>query len=169
MSEVKRLDLLATEMLVKDDRVQNGVMHRKAEKRCTWINQMFGFGQPTEHSDTVTGHLKELCYNAIKLYSQLLVSPMEYCIHFFQRGTTFDEPSMRVEDTPGTALPISYCIGKKVKLCLFPAIWQYCDQSLSQTRDVTDAMSVNRKFLRSHMMWSNVHLSLVSKAVVLLE
>lgn len=169
MSEVKRLDLLATEMLVKDDRVQNGAIHRKAEKRCTWINQMFGFSQPSEPYNPVTEHLKELCHRAIKLYSQLLVSPLEYCIHFFPQGTTFDEPSMRVEDAPGTSLPISHCLGKKVKFCLFPAIWQYCDQSLSQTRDVADAMSVNRKFLRSHMMWSNVHLSLVSKAVVLLE
>lgn len=169
MSEVKRLDLLATEMLVKEERVQNTELHRKAEKRCTWISQMYGFNQPPEPYDTVAGDLKELCYRAIKLYSQLLVSPLEYCIHFFPEGTTFDEPSMKVEDGSGSALPLSQCIGRKVRFCLFPAIWQYCDQPLNQTRDLVDALSVNRKFLRSHMMRSNVHLSLVSKAVVLLE
>lgn len=171
MAEVKRLDLLATEMLVKEDRVQsgNGLIHQKAEQRCSWISQMLGLSQPAEPYDTVATDLKELCFRAIKLYSQLLVSPLEYCIHFFPRGTTFDEPSMKVEDTSGTALPTSRCIGRTVKLCLFPAIWQYCAQPLNQTSCVADALTVSRKFLRSHMLNSNVHLSLVSKAVVLLE
>ncbi|KAF1969572.1 hypothetical protein BU23DRAFT_238544 [Bimuria novae-zelandiae CBS 107.79] len=169
MSEVKRLDLLATEMLVKENRVQSGVIYEKAEQRCGWISQMLGLNPPPDSYDAVTGDLKELCYRAIKLYSQLLVSPLEYCIHFFPQGTTFDEPSMIGEDMFGTALSTSRCIGGKVKLCLFPAIWQYCAQSLSPTANLADALTANRKFLRSHILDSNVHLSLVSKAVVLLE
>lgn len=169
MSEVKRLDLLATEMLIKEDRVQNSLIHQKAEQRSSWISQMLGLVSSSDPYDTIAGDLRELCYRAIKLYSQLLVSPLEYCIHFFPRGTTFDEPSMKVEDIFGNTLPTARCIGRTVKLCLFPAIWQYCDQPLNQTRDVADALTVNRKFLRTHMGDSKVHLSQVSKAVVLLE
>jgi hypothetical protein len=168
MSEVKRLDSLATEMLLKEDRYQNTLTHQKAEQRSSWISQMLGLTSSTDPHDTIAGDLGDLCSRAIKLYSKLLVSPLEYCIHFFQQGTTFDEPSMKVEDPFGNAVPTSRCIGRLVRLCLFPAIWQYCDQPLNQTRDVADALTVNRKFLRTHMGDSKVHLSLVSKAVVLL-
>ncbi|KAF9741558.1 hypothetical protein PMIN06_011184 [Paraphaeosphaeria minitans] len=169
MSEVKRLDLLATEMLLKEDRVQNALTHQKAEQRCSWISQMLGLASSSDPHDTIARDLGELCSRAIKLYSKLLVSPLEYCIHFFQQGTTFDEPSMRVEDPLGNTMPTSWCIGKTVKLCLFPAIWQYCDQPLNKSRDVADALTVNRKFLRTHMGDLKVHLSLVAKAVVILE
>lgn len=169
MSEVKRLDLLATEMLLKEDRVQNALTHQKAEQRCSWISQMLGLASSPDPHDTIARDLSELCSRAIKLYSKLLVSPLEYCIHFFQHGTTFDEPSMRAEDPSGNAIPTSRCIGKVIQLCLFPAIWQYCDQPLNKARDVADALTVNRKFLRTHMGDLKVHLSLVSKAVVLLE
>ncbi|KAL5377689.1 hypothetical protein DPSP01_009614 [Paraphaeosphaeria sporulosa] len=169
MSEVKRLDLLATEMLLKEDRVQNALTHQKAEQRSSWISQMLGLASSSDPHDTISRDLGGLCSRAIKLYSKLLVSPLEYCIHFFQQGTTFDEHSMRVEDPFGNTIPTSRCIGKMVKLCLFPAIWQYCDQPLNKARDVADALTVNRKFLRTDMGDSKIHLSLVSKAVVLLE
>ncbi|KAJ4295236.1 hypothetical protein N0V90_007247 [Kalmusia sp. IMI 367209] len=169
MSEVKRLDLLATEMLVKEDRIQNGLIQQKAEQRMAWISQMLGLTEPQNPYDTVVRDLRELCYRAIKLFAQLLVSPLGYCIHFFPCGTLFDEPSMKAEDVSGTSFASSHCIGKEVKLCLFPAIWQYCDQPLDETRDIPDALTASKKFLWTHMSEMNVHLSLVSKAVVLLE
>ena len=169
MDEVRRLDLLATEMLLKERRVQDTLIHHKAEQRASWISQMLGLAGVPDSYDTIAATIRELCYRAIKLYSQLLVIPLQYCIHFFPRGTSFDEPSMQVEDTSGTTLPTSRCIGRTVKLCLFPAIWQYCDQPLNQAQDVGDGLTVNRKFLRTYMGELNVHLSLVSKAVVLLE
>jgi hypothetical protein len=105
---------------------------------------------------------------------EMMLSPMNYRIHYAAPGTPFDPAWMKVEDDGGSVVHLHHCEGKKVKLCLQPALVERQVDSLSSDAPIADALIKNKRFIPSPEEKTSFkpvddHTVMVAKASVLLE
>jgi hypothetical protein len=85
----------------------------------------------------------------VHMKEEMMLSPMNYRIHYAPPGTPFDPAWMQVEDDGGSVVHLHHCEGKKVKLCLQPALVERQVDSLSSDAPIADALIKNKRFIPS--------------------
>jgi hypothetical protein len=122
-----------------------------------------------------TSELPKWCESFLKLKIDLMMSPMDYRIHFIRPGTPFDSSWMDVEDEACFGIPVAHCVGKTVKLCKFPALVQQSPRALQTDAPTEDALVKNKLFFpsaeekRTASGLVNDNTRVIAKAIVLLE
>lgn len=104
---------------------------------------------------------------AITLKQSLLLSPHSYRLHFAPAGTLFDARWMRAHDPEHFPLADDKAAGRKIALCLFPAL--VClEPRAGADREIEDVLCKNKRFLPTFAERVDVGKEVgVSKAVVM--
>lgn len=119
----------------------------------------------TEHFDCIAW-----AKQAIELKKKLLVSPMDYRIHFCHPGAEFDPSWMQAEDYEGDNIKGPISQGTRIAMCLFPAIRQQTAAPFEKNAGVTSALVSHKRFFPTHQEKIDFDpANVISKAVVLLE
>ncbi len=120
---------------------------------------------------------KELFQKALKLKTDLMLTTHQYEMRTFEPGTPFNPASMVAETKEGAELRgLSKKSPRKVKLCLFPALYSYPAETLPEANQ-TDVERLNvsrlvvqcRNFLRLGDDRGQEEGMILRKAVVLLQ
>ena len=83
---------------------------------------------------------------ASNLKRTLLLSPKDYRIHFPLPDTAFDPSWMKPEDVHGIPLKDAETVGKRVVMCIFPALVQIEAGPFVENVKVEELLVVNKRF-----------------------
>lgn len=105
---------------------------------------------------------------ATKLKQTLMISPMDYRIHYCMPGTPFDPTWMQAEDDE--LFPVGDAKGKVVRTCLFPALFEQDPEPFGTDPSVADILVSNKKLFPSHAeKKARDPKGVIAKAVVLVD
>jgi hypothetical protein len=90
---------------------------------------------------------REWLQDALKFKHSLLLSPKDYRVHFCLPGTPYDESWMAAEDVFGIPLlKESETNGKRVIMCLFPALVEIEAVPFGEHVEVEEVLISNKRF-----------------------
>jgi hypothetical protein len=84
--------------------------------------------------------------DALKFKHSLLLSPKDYRVHFCLPGTPFDASWMAPEDVFGITLQPRETAGKRVVMCLFPALVEIEQAPFGEHVEVEEVLISNKRF-----------------------
>jgi hypothetical protein len=127
--------------------------------------------------ENTTARFKELFQKALKLKTDLMLTTDRYEMRTFEPGTPFNPASMVAETKEGAEIRgLGKKSSRKVKLCLFPALYSYPAETLPgayqadvERFDVSRIVVQCRNFLRLGDDRGQEEGMILRKAVVLLE
>jgi hypothetical protein len=108
---------------------------------------------------------------ALKLKSDLLISPYSYSLVTFQSGSTFDPNTMRIETENGSPVAEPAKHPAIVELCVSPALLRGLDRRGASENDQSERIEFGEARFNHHNFVQEISgdRELVTKAVVLLE
>ncbi|OCK74688.1 hypothetical protein K432DRAFT_447156 [Lepidopterella palustris CBS 459.81] len=188
---VRSFDFVAIESLFMEQYFQEHILVDRAEEltakfiellapffpRTTPDSLADGIAAWAQNKEDIAVRCKELFQKALKLKTDLMLTTQRYEMRTFEPGTPFNPASMVVETKEGAEIRgISKKRPKKVKLCLFPALYSYPAETLTGAYQANvDRFNVSRlvvqcrNFLRSEDDRGQEEGVILRKAVVLLE
>ncbi|KAF2129965.1 hypothetical protein P153DRAFT_418650 [Dothidotthia symphoricarpi CBS 119687] len=170
LMRVKHLNMIGTKLWFASVEFASGAGLRRATMIATRFGQMAQATAP--HKTPMFEYFDGIAWarKAIELKQSLLISPMDYRIHFCFPGTKFDPSWMQAEDDEGDIIKGPISEGTRVAMCLFPAIAQQAAAPFVKDADVTDALVSRKRFFPTHKEKMELNpANVLSKAVVLLE
>lgn len=131
----------------------------------------------TVETEGIVDKYKEIFGKALKLKADLMLTTGKYEMKIFEPGTAFSPAFMRAETKQGADIKeFSKKSSRRVKLCLFPALYLYPAATLPRDIQVdvekynfSTLVVQSRNFLLSGDAHGNEGRICLSKAVVLLE
>jgi len=107
---------------------------------------------------------------ALSLKQTLLISSFEYRVYFVAPNSAFDAKWMEAEDSDGRSVEAASCIGKKVYMCLFPALFQHPVHRLAEDADVRCALVRYKRFFPTREERAALDtIDVIAKAVVYVQ
>ncbi|KAF2020702.1 hypothetical protein BU24DRAFT_487266 [Aaosphaeria arxii CBS 175.79] len=169
---VRNANMCATKLLIEEDDFKSNQLPKIEISLTKTLTRSLNiaFGQVSQER-YARSDLSQVCKLALKLRLDLTVSSPNYQFIFFQPRTTFDPHWMTGETNTCTELEPDHCVGKTVRICLFPAIAQQEFQLDEVTaNDIPSVLACNKTFgLHLHDTVPVDSTALVSKAVVVLD
>jgi hypothetical protein len=150
IEEVRQLDRIATQCWFKDPHFQDVVLPERTSTilkciRACW-DAISSQVKPTRSDAEVVSILEEAIQPILELKQALMVSSYEYRIRFIPPESLFDSTWMEAEDKDGQHIEPAHCFGKKILVCVFPALVQYQTRKLPSDAGVSAALAQNKRF-----------------------
>jgi hypothetical protein len=167
LSEVRHHDMAAAKLLFEDRDFQDvevkeriavfeSGLQKFKEERCQESNF------PSAKSPS------EFAKDVFEFKQSLLISTKEYRIHYVRPGVPFDPRWMQAYDTDNFSIPAEKITGRKVLLCLFPALTCGDAKPMTDETEMSEILVKNKRFFPK--FGEDVDLSVrVFKAAVLLQ
>lgn len=168
LAEVQRFDKLGFSQLFADPNFHTsdllGITTKLIKRFVSAVKSAYPSAPGIEGLDEPATWVE----GALKLKQRLMISPKEYRIHFCLPATPFDPTWMMAEDPQGFTVKDAEAKGKKIFICLSPALAEQQPNAFEQSAEIADALIKNKRFFPT---WPEKHgfepKSVVSKAVVL--
>lgn len=190
-SLVRSLDFVAIESLFAGQYFQEHILADKTDEltvrflellapffpRATPDSLVDGIATWDQTEENIAVRCKELFQKALKLKTDLMLTTHRYEMRTFEPGTPFNPASMVAETKEGAEIRgLGKKSSRKVKLCLFPALYSYPAETLPEAYQA-DAERFNvsrlvvqcRNFLRPGDGRGQEEGMILRKAAVLLE
>ncbi|KAF2116329.1 hypothetical protein BDV96DRAFT_645659 [Lophiotrema nucula] len=138
----RHMDLWSTSAHIRDEKLQSEIPILSVElarSMATHLNTVLSVDINFEECEP-------WCCCALRLAFDLLMSDKTYAIAFCHPGLIFNPETMIAEDIDGFALSGTGCNGKRVRLCMFPAIFQFDRVANYAADDITPALLCNKTF-----------------------
>ncbi|KAF2993956.1 hypothetical protein E8E13_000054 [Curvularia kusanoi] len=146
LDRVQKLDKVATKMFLEDD----GIKYNRTEHRLQTVAQDFARIVETVSVDEAPkSDLRDLVHIAMEFKKRLMLSPMDYQIHFVESSTMFDSTWMQAVDKHNITISKEQAEGRKVALCLFPALEQFNPTPFSKDATIIATLAKNKNFFPS--------------------
>ncbi|KAF3050450.1 hypothetical protein E8E11_009715 [Didymella keratinophila] len=169
LARVQQNDQLATKLLFEDPAFQTTEVKKQKGK----IQSMFfKTEQKVCAPSKIPGSMKpeKFASELVDLKIKLLLSPKDYRIRYVGPGVNFNASTMRAFDVDNFPVSDAKAAGRKVAVCVFPALTCQDPQAITEGSKIDDVLVKNRRFLPTFQEIStappNVQLS---KAVVVLQ
>lgn len=169
LARVQKYDQVATKLLLEDSGFQVNVIKRQKAA----VNSLFeGMKRKVCTPSTIPSSMRsdQFASELIDFKMRLLLSPKDYRIHYVKYRTAFNASMMRAFDQANNPVSDAEAAGKKVKLCVFPALVCQDPVAITDGTKIEDVLVKNKRFLptfqESRPLPPNVQLS---KAVVLIQ
>ncbi|KAF2502415.1 hypothetical protein BU16DRAFT_8100 [Lophium mytilinum] len=189
---VRNLDFAATESLLTAQYFQEHVLVDKTTELTARFQELLAPFFPRTTPDSPADGMatwdqkdeegidlgcEELFQKALKLKTDLILTTHRYEMKTFEPGTPFNPANMIAETKEGAEIRgMSKKSHRKVRLCLFPALYSYpaetlaaADQADVKRLDVSRIVVQCRNFLRPGHDRGQEEGTILGKAVVLLE
>jgi hypothetical protein len=168
-SEVQYLDKLGLKLLFENEDFKKSSMRTRAEKLIEIINKTFKCAWSSAPGVNKNGGSPEdWAHKSLKIKQDLMISPMDYRLHFCRPGTTFNPDWMRAEDSGNWKVSDADAASKKVVCCLFPALVEQDPEPFEMGIQVEALLARNKKFFPSFQERQNLDPKrVISKACVL--
>ncbi|KAJ4312994.1 hypothetical protein N0V94_007163 [Neodidymelliopsis sp. IMI 364377] len=167
LPKVQHLDKVATKLLFEDPNFQAVKFnHRVSAFQTRFAQAKNIICAPSR----IAARMKpeEFAADAVRLKQRLLLSPKEYRIHFVRPGTVFDAHYMQAYDDSNDVVSDVEAAGRKVALCVFPALVCREPDDVRVGAGVESALCKNKRFFPTFMeKTESAPVGGLSKAVVL--
>jgi hypothetical protein len=143
---VQQNDQLATKLLFEDPAFQITEIKRQKER----ISSMFAKMKkkvctPSDVPESMKP--EKFASELVDLKIKLLLSPKGYRICYVKPGATFNASTMRAFDVNNDPVSDATAAGRKVALCVFPALTGQDPQAITEGSKIDDILVKNRRFL----------------------
>jgi hypothetical protein len=167
VSEVQHLDKLGLKLLFASEDFNKSNMRIRAEKLIDMTNKALKRAWPSSPGIHENGRVPEdWAERSLKIKQELMISPMDYRLHFCRPGTTFNPDWMRAEDSGNWKVTDANAASKKVVCCLFPALVEQDPEPFKMGTQVEALLARNKKFFPSFQEKQNLEQNLDPKRVI---
>lgn len=166
--QVQHLEKMGLKFIFDDEEFQAGLVKHRATKYLEEMKNILHMIWPEAEGFKASSH--NWTNPAVKLKQALLLSPKDYRIHFCTPGMTYNPMWMQAEDGEAFKIDDHKAAGKKVVLCVFPALVEQEPAPFTAETRVPDLLAGNKKFFPTFQERINLNpKSVRARAIVLVE
>jgi hypothetical protein len=145
---VQHHDKVSSKLLFEDEKFKAGQAKERAMKQLANVVCALKHAWPAAPGFSRLNDPHGWVEAAVKLKQTLMISPMDYRVHFCMPGTPFDPTWMHAEDAE--LFEVKAPKGKTVVTCLFPALFEQEPQPFGTNLSVNEILVSNKKFFPSY-------------------
>ncbi|CVK87785.1 uncharacterized protein FMAN_05359 [Fusarium mangiferae] len=176
---LRSFDLAATRSLLNNPTVKEELLSEKGDWLCTLMLSSLTRFLPSashdmaerspvdlsEEEETLVIELKSNLSQALNIKLELALSVNRFQYYFFQPGSSFDSALMQHDTSNARDLAMG---SKKIKICMFPAIFSVEGQTNELEKDIASDLGGNHNSVTEARSDDLKSLKVVAKARVLL-
>jgi hypothetical protein len=145
---VQHFDKFSSKLLFEHEKFIEGPVKQRAVKQLANIAFALKHAWPAAPGFARLNDPLGWVGAAVKLKQTLMISPMDYRVHYCMPGIPFDPAWMHAEDAE--LFEVKDPKGKMVLTCLFPALFEQEPQPFGTNPSVKEVLVSNKKFFPSY-------------------
>jgi hypothetical protein len=162
--------MVATKLLLGKKEFQDNEVKRRSQGLLERITEAIRVLYPSAPGAAFLGNAFSWAHGIVQLKQMLMLNPQAYRIYFCIPGMQYDSSWMQAVGKDGFDRNDGRCIQMKVRMCLFPALAEQPETTLSGDETIHQALVSYKPFFPSRQERSAFNpRHAISKAVVLLE